>query len=196
MASTNAITTLLNNPYKFSSSQSAGDPSIAIAEKLTRHFDRRGADVYVITPEAKPLAEMIFDTLASFKIHLSSVAMHLSSDERTRIFHKLDGLLDADEWDVRDAVPAISSFKTFLRLILAKRPARRPSIGAGFEGHLIAAWVNSSGRLTIECLADDKIRWSLITTLPDGSQECAAGESSLPRLNSVLQPYNAAKWLE
>ena len=138
---------------------------------------------------------MLYDTRAAFKMYVASVAMHISMDDRARLFRQLDLLLDSEEWDSQDAPPTLASFQTYMRLMLTRRPTKQPSIGATFDGHLIAAWQNERGRLTIECLANDRIRWSVIVTVEAAASEVGGGETVLARFGAVLEPYTPARWL-
>ena len=141
----------------------------------------------------KSLDELLFDTLADFKIHTAKVAMHLERGQRDKLFSQFDSLLDAEEWDKDDTPPSLESFKSFLRLLLMIKPSRKPGLGATSDGRIIAAWTSGRDRLTIECLSDDTVRWVLSRTL-NGQRERAAGETKLQRVNTVLGPYDPECW--
>ena len=148
--------------------------------------------------KAKPVSEMaleaeLFDTLAKFKIRTSQVAMHLERDWRSKLFGQLDSLLDKDSWEPLDKPPRLPSFATFLRMLIFLRPQRRPGLGATTSGELIATWSAGSDRLTIECLPEDLVRWTVSVTI-NGDRERAAGLTPVARLKDVLAPYETARW--
>lgn len=147
----------------------------------------------IATKAQKSLEERLYDALAAFKVRTSSVAMHMDTDWRDKLFGQLDSLLDAEEWDAEDLPPDLHSFGTFLRMLLNMRPERRPGLAASSDGHLIATWTVGKDRLTVECLPNDEVRWLLSRCL-DGETERAAGLTVIARLPEVLAPYNPAKW--
>lgn len=140
------------------------------------------------------LPEKLFDALASFKIRTAKVAMHLDRDWRSKLFSQLDSLLAAEDWDIQDLPPLLSSYTTFLRLLIFLNPGRRPGLGATSEGHLIATWTTTNNdRLTIECLPQDLIRWNLTASIGD-EKERAAAVSPVSRVQEVLGPYTPIRW--
>jgi hypothetical protein len=143
----------------------------------------------------RSLEEKLYDRLADFKIRTSRVAMHLDRDWRLRLFRQLDSLLDAESWEVDDPPPSLTSFATFLRMLVLLRPARRPGLGAAVDGNLIATWTAGEDHLTIECMAKDQTRWNLAATI-DGDRERAAAITPIRRLKSVLSPYGPDRWFD
>lgn len=135
----------------------------------------------------------LYDLLADFKIFTAQIAMHIDRQWRDRLFAQLDSLLDVNEWDEQDAPPVHNSYATFLRMLLSIKPERRPGLGAAANGNLIAAWTNGNDKLTIECLANDEIRWSIARDT-DEMRVRAAGIDSLRRLSVILEPYEPQKW--
>lgn len=140
---------------------------------------------------AAPLAEQLYEALAAFKRRTANVAMHFTKDQRDRLFAQLDSLLASESWDESDAITTESSFATLLRLIVFL-DGRRPALGATSTGNFIASWTEGTDRLTIECQADDNVRWVLVQNL-DGQRESAAGTTTTRRLPEVLRPYDPPK---
>ncbi len=138
------------------------------------------------------LEEQLYESRAACKIRISAIAMHLPPDWRTRFFSQIDNLLDIDSWDFDDRPATAESFATLLRMILFIR-GRRPGLGATASGNFIATWTVGRDELTIECKPDDQVRWVLVRDL-EGQRESAAGETALPRLLDVLQPYDPQRW--
>jgi hypothetical protein len=143
-------------------------------------------------PQPASLEEQLYDARAACKVKTASVAMHLLPDWRTRFFSQIDSLLDIESWEPEDTPATPASFQTLLRMILFIR-GRRPGLGATASGNFIATWTEGRDELTIECKADDKVRWALVRDL-DGQRESAAGETTLPRLLDVLRPYDSRRW--
>jgi hypothetical protein len=140
-------------------------------------------------PKDMPLIERLFDALAAFKLKTATLAAaHLSHEERSRLFKQLDSLLDAESWDSADVVTTEASFITLLRMVLLLK-GRRPALGITGNGNFIATWTEGDDRLTIECMAEDHVRWVLVQNL-DGQRETAAGETTTRRLPEVLRPYD------
>lgn len=135
----------------------------------------------------------LFDALASIKIETSQFAMHLPDQWRKRLFSQLDSLLDYEEWDESDQLPRHGSFATLLRLYLLISPDVGPGLGLASNGNFLAAWTKNADRLTVECMPNDQVRWSL-SRLRDGMRERAAGETNILRLQDVLVPYQASYW--
>lgn len=150
-----------------------------------------------VTEAAEPSdpTTQVYDQLVALKVTTSTLAMHLDSAWRAGLFRQLDFLLDPDEWDFSDELPNLASFRTFLRLMIALGTVKRPSLGATANGDLIAAWIAGSDRLTVECLADDQVRWVLSETV-GGDRISAAGRNPSHLLRGYLNPHNPGKWFD
>ena len=182
----------------FSLSPAVGEDAETISNSLIEIQERQilGRPIYKLTEvEAadKPLPEKLYDALARVKLLTAQVAMHLDTEWRSRIFEQLDDLLDAEDWHEDDDPIKVSSFETFLRMIIFHNPPRRPGFGVSNRGYLIAAWTSGLDRLTIEYLPNDTVRWVLSCEV-DGEAERAAGETSVRRLMEVLAPYSPPRW--
>lgn len=176
-------------------------PSSAIGP-VSKILDAQIEDLRKPSPtfsgKAQPISDTaseveLFDTLAKFKIRTSQVAMHLDRDWRSKLFGQLDSLLDKDSWEPLDKPPRLTSFATFLRMLIFLRPQRRPGLGATPSGEMIATWSAGSDRLTIECLPEDLVRWTVSVIIND-DRERAAGITPVIRLKDVLAPYDTARW--
>lgn len=110
-----------------------------------------------------------------------------------RLFRQIEDLHDPAEWDERDRPLQAESFATFLRLIAHIRPDKEPGLGLTHSGELIAAWADGRNRLTIECLPNDLVRWTMVRWIDD-VRESAAGSTSLQQLLSALAPYGPERW--
>ena len=85
--------------------------------------------------------------------------MHFGGDWQRRFFTQLDALMSKDDWDASDTPVTDASFTTLIRLLLTMCGKRRPGLGLGNGGRVIAAWTKGADRLTIECLPEDRVRW-------------------------------------
>lgn len=159
--------------------------AFAFADDQATGGDR---DHIYTSPQPVGEAEKIFDRLVALKVSTSQLAMHLDSAWRSGIFRQLDELLDPEEWDFSDRLPELASYQTLLRMLLALKPLKRPSLGATSTGEIIAGWVNAESRLTVECLARDQVRWTVSGTLR-GQSVKAAGLNRSDLLPQVLAPY-------
>lgn len=144
-------------------------------------------------PKATSLAEQLHDVKANFKIKTNNFAMHFGRDWQQRFFSQLDAILDADEWDENDQMITVPAFTTLLRILLILRGKRRPGLGVGPNGSIVAAWTNGPNRLTLECRPNDEVRW-IISQIVDGRLDTAAGQTTLSHLFQRLSPYDPEQW--
>ena len=144
-------------------------------------------------PRATSLAEKLHDARAVCKIKTNNFAMHFSRDWQQRFFAQLDAIMDAEEWDESDQVITEPAFTTLLRILLMLRGKRRPGLGIGPNGNIIAGWTNGPNRLTLECRANDEVRW-IISQIVDGRPDTAAGQTTLAHLFQRIVPYNPEQW--
>jgi hypothetical protein len=151
--------------------------------------------VEAVLDDGNALAAALRESRSSFKILVSRVSMHLGVAWLEKLFAQIDSLLDVDEWDTSDPVPKIETARTFIRMLLAMKVARKPGLGISNSGNLVAAWTNGSNRLTVECMPHDRVRWVLARVV-DGEVERAAGDGKIERLKDILAPYEPTVWFE
>lgn len=144
-------------------------------------------------PRAISLAEQLHDALAIYKIKTNNFAMHFGRDWQQRFFAQIDAIMDADEWGVGDQIITEPAFTTLLRVLLILRGKRRPGLGVGPNGSIVAAWTNGPNRLTLECRSNDEVRW-IISQIIDGKPDTAAGQTTLSHLFQRLAPFNPEQW--
>jgi hypothetical protein len=140
------------------------------------------------------IEERLFDARAAAKVLTASVAMHLDSKYREKLFAQIDSLHDADEWPEGDEPLLLESFSVFLRVYLDLQPHRNPSLGLAPSGNLLAAWIRDEDRLYLEFLPMRRVRWSLSRGVGKDTER-AAGEAPTARLRAVLSPYDIEHWL-
>ena len=155
----------------------------------------RSAPIAVPSDVGGALESALRDSRASFKVLVSRVSMHLGIAWLQKLFTQIDSLLDVEEWDGSDPVPNAETARTFVRLLLAMRVAKKPGLGVSNSGNLVAAWTSGPNRLTVECLPQDRVRWVLSRVI-EGETERAAGDGKIERLRDILTPYDPAIWFE
>lgn len=166
--------------------------AIANAAVLTSPAQRL---VHYLPVGARPrsLEEQLHDARVAFKIATNTVAMHFDRDWQRRFFTQLDAVMDAEEWDRQDELITEPAFRTLLRILLMLRGKRRPGLGVGPDGSIIAAWTAGPNRLTLECHPADTVRW-IITQIIDGNPDTAAGQTKLAHLLERLTSFNPEQW--
>lgn len=147
----------------------------------------------VYAPSEPSLEEALFDQRVALKLVGADFSAHLDQVWRAGLFRQLDNLLDAEEWDLSDKMPSPESFRTFLRMIVHNKPARRPGLAATSDGKIIATWTEGRDRLTIECLPDDTLRW-VLTKYVDGERLSSANTAPVRRLREILAPFHPESW--
>jgi hypothetical protein len=143
--------------------------------------------------QPQSLEDQLYTALAQCKVKTNQFAMHFGTDWQRRFFTQLDALMNKDDWDASDTPATEASFTTLIRLLLTMRGKRRPGLGLGNGGRLIAAWTKGSDRLTIECLPDDRVRW-IVSQIVDGEIDTAAGDTTLALVPDRLAPFHPDKW--
>ena len=146
------------------------------------------------TVPARPasLQETLFQTRARLKVMTSQVAMHLSEHTRTWLFTQLDDLLDPEVWHEDDTLVNPASYATYLRLLIYYGRVKVASLGISNIGNLLAAWLTLTGRLTMEFVASDHVRWAL--SCGEGeAREMAAGQCGVRRIDTVLDAISGRR---
>lgn len=137
------------------------------------------------------------DRRFEMKTHVATIAMHLDPNWRQSLFKQLDLLLDIGDadWEGEHELPTLASWKTFIRLVIHYRFRSRPALST-FEGNISATWIQGDIRVTIECLANDDIRWiASRDVVGKDDREAAAGETTLKRVLAFLSPFDVVDWL-
>lgn len=183
---------LSNKPFQ-GSSYLPIDKELNQSLKSLQTFSGHNGVVKQQPTSIRSLEERLYDSRAFCKIKTSEVAMYLSDEWRKGFFSQLDNLMDIENWEEDDTPVISTSFTTLLRMLTLIKPERRPGLGSTSGGNIIAAWTTEKDRLTIECLAGDRVRW-VLSRIINGVRESAAGEVQLPRLQAVLSPYSPNRW--
>lgn len=135
------------------------------------------------------LAEKIFDTLVSLKVSVSFFAMHLSRDERRRIFDALDDIINMDDWHESDTLPTKQSFQQFLKWMIFSGRTDWTSIGVSDAGTVLAAWRKARVLLTADFESNDSVRWTVRLSGEDGEVGHTAGRCPLKLFAEQAQFY-------
>lgn len=157
---------------------------------------RKGSSQTVVQyqPSQSGILPKLNERLFALKAKTGLVAMHLSSDWRAGLFSQLDFLLAEENWEGVDSLPTKESYDTALRLIIFLGEVRRPGLGLTHDGNVILTWTTGRNRLTIECQADDAVKW-IVAHYVDGKRETAAGLSTAKRVPTILSAYSPEQWL-
>ena len=152
-----------------------------------------GARAITLPANKLSLEERLFEATAQAKIWTSRVAMHLDRQARDRFFRQIDNLHDPDEWHRDDSPLNICSYQGFIRAVLLLNIAKSPALALMPNGNLLAIWEDEAGKVTIEFLASDRVRW-FAKFIADGQPDSGTGLSGLLRIRDVLAPYGGQRW--
>lgn len=141
------------------------------------------------------LSERLFNVSAQLKILVSQVSMHLPDEWRRRLFRKIDGLHDPEDWEDTDRPVALDSFTNFLRLALQTGPITGMSIGVSPEGHFLVGWIDGRDSLSLEFVGSDEVRWAVVRYIGE-QRESAVGRTNRERLPHILKPFTLPNWFE
>jgi hypothetical protein len=161
---------------------------LAAMRRLLTGAGQKISSVQNIAAKSDTIEGQLAEKRVAFKRVAASVGMHLDPDWRTRLFAKLDSLMDQEEWDRDFALPSEQSFSTFLRMIIYLHPTKRPGLGLSAKGHFLASWSRLDDRIVIESLANDDVRWVLSRAVGD-IRESGAGKTKIHRIPDVIHPY-------
>jgi hypothetical protein len=112
--------------------------------------------IFRIPAEVEGLEANLFKNRADLKLLTSQVAMHLSSEERHRLFSAIDRLLNIAEWEDESSEIDENSFRSFLRFTIYARPRNIPNLGVSPDGALLAGWHAEEKSVHVEFLPNDQ----------------------------------------
>ncbi len=123
-------------------------------------------------------AERLQHSAMELKQAVAPYAMHLSYDQRHRVFDEIDFLLDVEGWDEDDAQPARTSFVNFLKWAAETKADTWASLALDGDGNTVAAFVNEDNVITAAFLPDATVEWTSRIITDDGI-DASAGISPL-----------------
>ncbi|SRR6266566_5902757 len=132
-----------------------------------------------LSPQQSSFEERIFGSVVSLKVAISQYAMHLSSQERHRIFDQLDFVINVDDWHEEDNLPNLQSFQDFLKWMIYSKYFRWTSIGVSDEGNTLVAWKTDRVLLTANFAGPDNVRWTAQITSAGGEHGHTVGKCPL-----------------
>lgn len=141
----------------------------------------------------KSTEEKLFDSKADAKRFMSQIATRIQEKRKKQLYRQLDSILDIDEWIEGDEPLTLTSYQTFMRLMLVIQPDVKPGLGLTADGHLIATWSSGDARLSIYCFANDVLRY-VLSHVVDNRRETHAGDASIKRLKDCIAPFNPRQW--
>lgn len=137
----------------------------------------------------EPFETRVFDALVALKVAISQYAMHLSSNDRHKLFDQLDFVVNVDDWHEEDALPVVQSFQNFLKWIVYTKNTRWSSVGFDDEGMLLVAWKTRNSLLTANFGAKAEVTWTARRDREESGQEIAAGRYSLKFFAKQCEMY-------
>lgn len=157
----------------------------------------RPSDALALQPPPKSVGIEVNlqSRLRDVLVRVGSVGQYFDYDYRALLISNLKELFETDGWEADDTLPDVRSFETFLRLVLYINPGKRPGLAISPSGNAVAVWFSESGRVVLECLPKDRVRWVLRRTL-QGEPESAAGETEVHRMQDVVEAYDPEDFFE
>jgi hypothetical protein len=138
--------------------------------------------LYQSIPQSTGFEESIYNSLVSLKVAVSQFAMHLSSDERRRVFQELDSVINVDDWHEGDQLPKVTAFQDFLKWMIYSKYFKWISIGVSGDGGLLVAWKTKRVLLTAKFSGmggQDAVRWTAKIQSDAGEVGHTAGKCPL-----------------
>lgn len=129
-------------------------------------------------PDPKPRDVELFDARVHLKVATSQYAMHLSSDERARLFAEVDYLLETEAWDEENALPRQQSFLGFLRWTILSKNSSWTSLGLDGDGSILLAWKKGQNVLTANFVDANEAKWAAQLTI-GSNKEVSVGQGPL-----------------
>lgn len=139
-----------------------------------------------------PLELQLFNNAADAKIMFGEYLRHLSLEWRTIIFREIDRLLDPAMWNDDSAMIRRASFRTFLRFIDHARPERRPSLGVGQNGCVLAAWLCEPQKIFVTYMPDDQVNATFVTRTDRNEEQVTAWQGPVVALKERIKREGAA----
>lgn len=163
------------------SSTSVKDAALPESKKVMLAI--RDAQRFVrAVPEITSFEEQIFNSLVSLKVSVSQYAMHLTTEERHRIFAELDSLINVDDWHEGDTLPNIIAFRDFLKWMIYSKYFKWISLGVSDEGGMTVAWKTKRVLLTAKfsgLAGQDGVKWTAQILSEKGETGYAVGKCPL-----------------
>jgi hypothetical protein len=144
----------LNAPFKVSESATTSLPA------APTKIEQKTSLTFVKEVPHQDVAVRIFDSLVSLKVAVSEYAMHLSQEERNRIFNRLDAVINVEDWHEEDTLPRLDSFKDFLKWMIYAKRYDWASIGVSESGNTLIAWTTPDVTLTASFGGKNNVSWT------------------------------------
>ena len=134
------------------------------------------------------LPDRVFSSVVALKVAYSHFAMHLPSPVKEAYFARLDEMIDPEDWDPRDSLPSVESFRDFLRFLIFFRYSRPPALALNSDGIFCACWYSATVRLTLEFIGGQRVRW-ISSFENEAPRRYASGECSFHSLRSDIEGF-------
>ena len=132
----------LNLPQSLSAM--ADRPLLATIEASPQN----GSSILRAVPKFASFEEKLLNCLVSLKVSVSQYAMHLPKGEQSRLFARLDEVINVEDWHEEDTLPTSNSFISFPEMDYFSKNFSWSSIGVSNGGNLLVAWTTPNVTLT------------------------------------------------
>jgi hypothetical protein len=132
--------------------------------------------------QATSFEQQIFNTLVSLKVAVSQYAMHLSNEERHRIFAELDSIINTEDWHEGDQFPKLTAFQDFLKWMIYSKYNKWISFGVSDDGNFLVAWKTRRILLTAKfsgLTGEEAVRWTVQINSENGDTGYTVGKCPL-----------------
>lgn len=137
----------------------------------------------------------LFKNKSDLKLLTSKVAMHLSPEQRQRLFGALDRLLAIEDWEEESFEIDLKAFQSFLRFVIYARIGHIPNVGVGPGGTVLAGWHVEEKSVYTEFWPADQCTL-IIRLRSDRGLERFAWRGHVARLRDVVARNDAIECLE
>lgn len=142
-----------------------------------------------VVPVDKSFEERIFDCLVDLKVAVANISMHLSANERHRLFDELDAKVNAEDWHEDDYLPQLRSFQNFLKWMIYSKSSAWTSLGVSGDGTITVAWKRQGVLLTAAFDVAETVRWTARVSAINGDLGISTGRCSLRLFAMQAQFY-------
>lgn len=139
------------------------------------------------------ISHRLFQAKFQLNVMISQIAMHLTPDVLSKLSDSINDLLEPEAWHEGDNILNPQSYFTFLRFLIFEKTLNLPSFGISHAGFLLGAWLVSSGRLIVEFLPNDQLKWALSRGSANRRERVAA-TVEICHFRETLAPFNITSW--
>lgn len=143
--------------------------------------------------------EMLSLLAGQLRLILWAFHARLPRDTYAVVERRIALYLDPEEWDSRDVLPNLESFKLMLHFLADQPDFQAPRVSLSRRGYFGILWRAARDKLvTLEFDPDGMIHW-LIFAPPEpakNKKQSAAGEGSSRKVMAQIALYEALEWMK